>query len=64
MSLVLKFNPFSGTLDYVDIGTAQSTPTIVASGSSFTIPANTQMLFKAPCKLDGTIVIIGTRVNL
>lgn len=66
MTLQLRFNPLSGSFDYVDISSAsgQATPTIVASGVTFTISADTQMLFLAPCKLDGTIVIDGTRVNL
>jgi len=66
VTLQLRFNVFTGALDYVDVAaaTGQATPTKVASGATFTVPADTQMLFKAPCKLDGTIVIIGTRVNL
>lgn len=44
--------------------TGSATPTIIPVGTTFTITADTQMIFKAPCKLDGTLVINGTRVNI
>lgn len=55
---------FDRTTVTISSGSGSATPTIVAGGATFTIPINTQMLFKAPCKLDGTIVVNGTRVNL
>lgn len=47
----------------VAAATGSATPTLIAVATTFTIAANTQMLFKVPCKLDGTLIINGTRVN-
>lgn len=44
--------------------TQGNVPTLIGLGVIFVVAADTQVLFKAPCKLDGTVVIIGTRVNL
>lgn len=49
-------------LEYINGGTASSgtdsqTPTLIASGETFTVAANKQVLFSEPIELDGTAVL-------
>lgn len=44
--------------------TEPMTPTLIVSTDTFTIPADTQVLFVVPCRKDGTMVIDGYEVIL
>ena len=66
MTLQLRFNPFTGTFDYVDIAVAVSsqTPTYIAQDATFTVATDSQVLTAVPLKVDGTIVVNGSLFTL
>lgn len=66
MTLKILFNPFTGNFDYVpDVSTFASwTPTLIAAGATFTIPANVQVLFYRPIQVDGVLKNDGLLVSV
>lgn len=40
------------------------TPTRIPAGTTFTVPADTQVLAVIPIKVEGTLVVLGTLVML
>ena len=57
---------FEQTLIIIEGGSSEGmlTPTIIPVATVFTILVDTQMLFAATCKVDGTLVIDGTLVDM
>lgn len=57
----------AGTIALLDdVSGARATPTLVATGTTFTVPANTQVLFTLPIELEGTAVldVVGALVEV
>lgn len=45
-------------------GFATFTPIVISAGETFTVPANTQMLYSVPIEVEGTLVIEGELVHV
>lgn len=60
---VASDDPVNGATIITVSSSGSATPTLVASGATFEIAADTQMVFKAPNKIDGTLKITGTLVQ-
>lgn len=60
----VSIDPTTGDLVAADAtGGGSAVPTLIASGTTFTIPADTQMQFIAPCVVDGIMKIDGLAIS-
>lgn len=59
MSQKIIFNPLSGKFDLIDVATDVGVPLTVASGETFVVPANKQLLFETVIDCDGVIDLDG-----
>lgn len=66
MSLKVVLNALTGEFDLVNSSTGIDAfvPTLIASGATFTIPANKQAVAALPIVIDGTLIIDGSLVML
>lgn len=65
--MTLRFNVFTGNLDYVGSGSSTSappTPTYIPDGDTTTVVEDSQMLAHLPIVIDGTLTVTGSLVML